>query len=141
MVRTSPVLEDGTPFPTLYYLVCPMAVRAIGRLEAHGRMAALNSQLAQDPALAAEYRGAHSRYVAQRNQFAVLEQTQSAGGMPERVKCLHALYAHECADANPIGAIVREEIEPLGCPRPCVSSDDAVPVRAAGHPGFSGKRK
>jgi hypothetical protein len=54
--------------------------------------------------------------------------------MPTRVKCLHALYAHELADANPVGAIVRERIEPLNCPGPCVDSDFQ---RVAGHPAFS----
>ena len=38
VVETSPRLEDGTPFPTLYYLTCPRAVAAASRLESTGRM-------------------------------------------------------------------------------------------------------
>ncbi|MGH2727954.1 MAG: DUF501 domain-containing protein, partial [Actinomycetota bacterium] len=67
---------------------------------------------------------------------------ESAGGMPGRVKCLHALYAHELADANPIGAIVRDEVEPLGCPGPCVeAAGDDPPTAVAGHPGFVRARR
>ena len=57
--------------------------------------------------------------------------------MPGRVKCLHALYAHELADANPIGEIVRSEIEPLGCPGPCVTERDGTVVRVSPHPAYA----
>src|SRR5438445_12910308 len=104
VIRTSPRLEDGTPFPTLYYVVCPVAVREIGRLEASGVMRRLDGRLEEDPNLRDAYARAHERYRAQRDALAVLDDPSSAGGMPTRVKCLHALYAHERADANPIGA-------------------------------------
>jgi uncharacterized protein len=132
-IRTSPQLETGEPFPTLYWLTCPLAVRAAGRLEATGRMRELNEQLTSDAELASAYRAAHDRYRADRDG-GTGGPAESAGGMPGRVKCLHALYAHEVADENPIGAIVRSEIEPLGCPGPCV---DAENRRVAGHPGFT----
>lgn len=137
VVRTAPVLEDGTPFPTLYYLVCPMAVRAVGRLEANGTMARYEELLGTDEGVSAAYERAHERYIAERDAVAVLDQPMSAGGMPTRVKCLHALYAHELADANPIGALVREEVEPLGCPGPCVDNG----ARIEGHPGFAGSKR
>lgn len=138
VVRTSPVLDDGSPFPTLYYLTCPMAVRAIGRLEADGTMEMYEQRLAEDETLRAAYERAHERYRAARDALVPLgDEQQTAGGMPGRVKCLHALYAHELADANPIGASVREVIEPLGCPAPCVTEEG----RAPGHPGFAGKKK
>lgn len=132
VIRTSRVLDDGTPFPTLYYLTCPVAVRAAGTLESSGWMASLTASLSTDPSLAAAYRDAHERYLRERDG-SVSPDAVSAGGMPGRVKCLHALYAHEVADANPIGAMVRERIEPLDCPGRCV--DDAG-ERVAGHPGF-----
>lgn len=137
VVRTSPRLDDGTPFPTLYYLTCPVAVRDIGRLEASGMMNDLNEQLAGDDELRASYAAAHERYRAQRDRLAVLDEPMTAGGMPSRVKCLHALYAHEVADGNPIGALVRERIEPIDCPGPCVVDGERVP----GHPGFAGKKR
>lgn len=137
VVRTSPRLDDGSPFPTLYYLTCPVAVRAIGRLEGTGVMREHQARLETDPVLRAAYTDAHERYRAQRDSIAVLIEPMTAGGMPERVKCLHALYAHEVGDANPIGALVREAIEPLDCSEPCVVDRQ----RVAGHPGFSGKKR
>jgi hypothetical protein len=139
VVRTSPRLDDGSPFPTLYYLTCPMAVRAIGRLEATGKMKEYEAMLASDADLRAAYADADARYRAQRDAVLPLaDEMQTAGGMPGRVKCLHALYAHDLADANPVGALARAEIEPLGCPGPCVSEEGE---RAPGHPGFQGKKR
>lgn len=135
VVRTSPRLDDGTPFPTLYYLTCPLAVRAIGRLEAGGMMRELNDRLARDEDLRAAYAEAHERYRARRDSLGPLDDPATAGGMPSRVKCLHALYAHEVADGNPIGAIARDAIEPLGCPGSCVVAG----ARAEGHPAFARK--
>ena len=113
VVETAPVLEDGTPFPTLYYLTCPRAASAVGRLEASGLMAEMTQRLASDDALAAAYRAAHEDYLARRDALAVLPGSPGAGGMPERVKCLHVLVAHELAvpGANPFG---REALDLLG---------------------------
>ena len=142
VIRTAPTLPDGSPFPTLYYLVCPVAVREIGRLEAAGVMRELEIRLDANEDLRVAYARAHERYVKQRDAFGVLDDSVSAGGMPSRVKCLHALYAHERADANPIGGIVRQRIEPLDCPGPCVrEAADGVITRTPGHPGFSGKKR
>lgn len=136
VVRTTPRLEDGTPFPTLYYLTCPVAIREIGRLEATGVMDDLRAKLAGEPALAEAYTLAHERFLAQRDSLEVLDEPMSAGGMPGRIKCLHALYAHEHGDANPIGAEVAERIEPLGCPGPCVQDLGDGLQRVPGHKGF-----
>lgn len=133
VVRTQPILDTGEPFPTLYWLTCPLAIRKLGALEHAGRMRELNARLADDPALADAYREAHDRYRHDRDGDDG-GKDESAGGMPGRVKCLHALYAHELADANPIGAVAREGIEPLGCPGPCVGPDHE---RVAGHPAFA----
>jgi hypothetical protein len=81
--------------------------------------------LSADSDLASRYRAAHHQYVARRDDRARVTGVQpladpsSAGGMPDRVKCLHALYAHELVAGNPVGALVRAEIEPLP-PGPCV---------------------
>lgn len=139
VVRTPPVLDDGTPFPTHYYLTCPVAVRDIGRLEASGWMSELTQRLADDPAFAADYRDAHRRYRRDRDGHDD-GKPESAGGMPGRVKCLHALYAHHKGDANPVGALVAQRIEPIDCPGPCVTAgDDGTVARTPGHPGFKGK--
>lgn len=108
VVDTAPRLADGTPFPTLYYLTCPRAAAAIGRLEASGLMARMTDRLRTDPDLAAAYRRAHEAYLARREQLGAVSEIAgvSAGGMPNRVKCLHVLVAHSLAagrGVNPLG--------------------------------------
>ena len=126
VLRVDPQLEDGTPFPTIFWLTCPLASRAVGRLEASGVMRDLSEAVRQDPELAADYAAAHERYVAARNELGPrVPGDPSAGGMPGRVKCLHALYSHHLATRdNPIGAWVAERVEPMACPGPCVWVDD-----------------
>lgn len=125
VVRTEPFLPDGTPFPTLYWLSCPAARVAIGRLEAAGWNAALTERLAAEPELAAAQERAYAGYVRQRDELGgPLPGNPAAGGMPGRVKCLHALYAHEVATgANLVGRIVRRVVDPIDCPGPCVRLD------------------
>lgn len=122
VLRVSPRLDDGTPFPTLFWLACPLANRHVGRLEAQGEMARLGDRLRADERLASAYTHAGARYVAARDALGGrLPRDDTAGGMPSRVKCLHALYAHHLATRdNPIGGWVGEQIEPLACPAPCV---------------------
>jgi uncharacterized protein len=112
VVETAPRLPDGTPFPTLYYLTCPRAVAAVGRLEAGGLMREMTQRLAAEPELWQAYKAGHRDYLARRDQAArasgvepLPPGTASAGGMPDRVKCLHALVAHELAvpGMNPLG--------------------------------------
>ncbi|SNU02364.1 hypothetical protein SAMN06298212_13325 [Ruaniaceae bacterium KH17] len=108
VVVTAPRLDDGTPFPTTYYLTCPPAVKGASTLEAEGTMEGMNARLGSDPELAAAYRGAHEAYVARRAELGEVPEIAgiSAGGMPTRVKCLHALLGHTLAvgrGVNPIG--------------------------------------
>ncbi|MGI9144433.1 MAG: DUF501 domain-containing protein [Candidatus Planktophila sp.] len=109
VVQTPPRLGDGTPFPTFYYATCPRLTGAISTLESSGLMSEMNERLANDPDLAAAYRRAHEAYLADRNALGlVVEEVDgiSAGGMPERVKCLHSLVAHSLAvgpGINPLG--------------------------------------
>jgi uncharacterized protein len=113
VVQTAPRLGDGTPFPTLFYLTCPRACSAMSSLEAGGVMREMTARLQSDASLRARYLAAHEDYLARRDEAALaagLEPlppgTQSAGGMPDRVKCLHALAAHALAvpGGNPLGA-------------------------------------
>jgi hypothetical protein len=121
VVRTAPLLPDGTPFPTLYWLACPAARVAVGRLEAAGWNASLSERVATDPDLAAAHAAAHAGYLAQRDAIAPLEGDPGVGGLPGRVKCLHALYAHQAATgADPVGRIVSQVVDPVDCPGPCV---------------------
>jgi hypothetical protein len=136
VVETAPRLEDGTPFPTLYYLTCPRATAAASRLESAGRMRDWQDQLATDPELAAGYGAAHEAYLAARDSRDVLPTRSSAGGMPDRVKCLHALAGHALAagpGVNPIGDLAVVEMGEWWTAGPCAapSPHDPEDVREA----------
>ena len=123
VIATAPRLADGSPFPTLYYLTCPRANAAVSRLEASGMMARLTASLATDPDLAGRYAVAHADYLRRRDALGVLPTRESAGGMPTRVKCLHALVAHSLAvgpGVNPIGDLALAELPGWSMPGRCV---------------------
>lgn len=108
VVTTAPRLDDGTPFPTLYYLTCPRATAAVSTLEASGLMREMSERLAVDPELAGRYQLAHEDYLRRRRELGSVPEIEgvSAGGMPTRVKCLHVLVAHALAagpGVNPLG--------------------------------------
>ena len=124
VVRTAPRLDDGTPFPTTFYLTSPGAVAAASTLEANGVMREMSERLTVDEDLAAAYRAAHEHYLAQREELGHVEEIAgiSAGGMPTRVKCLHVLVGHALAagpGVNPLGdealALVRPTWRPDRC--------------------------
>ena len=121
MVATSPRLPDGSPFPTFYYLTHPAATAAMSTLEATQVMPEL-AALLEDEDVAASYSAAHEAYIADRAQFGDVAEIAgiSAGGMPTRVKCLHALAGHALAagpGVNPIGdvALARSSWSPERC--------------------------
>lgn len=129
VLATEPRLPDGTPFPTTYYLTCSRAASAIGRLEAEGLMAKMQERLAQDDELSKQYQQAHESYLAARAELGEVPEISgiSAGGMPNRVKCLHALAGHALAagpGVNPFGDEVVAQIGEFWC-RPCVVPDIA----------------
>ena len=127
VVESDPQLPDGTPFPTLYYLTCPRAAAAVSRLEAVGRMRELTERLAADPELAAGHARAHRDYLDRREALGHVPEIAgiSAGGMPDRVKCLHVLVAHALAagpGVNPIGDEVLAEVPEWWPAGPCVDA-------------------
>ncbi|QTE31583.1 DUF501 domain-containing protein [Pengzhenrongella sicca] len=124
VVRTAPRLDDGTPFPTTYYLTCPPAVQAVSTLEAGGLMKEWTARLGVEPELAAAYARAHAHYLARREELGHVDEIDgiSAGGMPTRVKCLHVLVGHALAagpGVNPLGdealALIRPSWNPDRC--------------------------
>jgi len=124
VVQTAPRLEDGTPFPTLYYLTCSRLNSRLGGLEAAGRMREMTERLAEDPDLAAAYRRAHEGYLAERDAIEPLGTGVSAGGMPDRVKCLHVHVAHALAagpGVNPFGDEALAELGEWWRAGPCAS--------------------
>ena len=114
VVSTRPRLSDGTPFPTFYYLTHPAATAAVSTLEAEGRMPELAALLEDE--VAAAYRTAHEQYLSDRATYGEVPEVEgiSAGGMPDRVKCLHALVGHALAagpGVNPIGDLALAEAD------------------------------
>ena len=133
VVTTEPRLPDGTPFPTTYYLTCPRAASRIGSLEGSGLMRQMEARLGEDPDLAAAYAAAHERYLAARAELAQdIGQSVpeiagiSAGGMPDRVKCLHVLAAQALAQGPGVNPLGDEVLETLGAwwqAGPCVAEE------------------
>ena len=142
VATTAPRLSNGIPFPTTFYLTHPVLTAAVSRVEADGEMARMNDRLAQDPALAAAHRAAHEAYIAERDRVGAEAGTGpvpeiagvSAGGMPERVKCLHALVGHALAagpGVNPLGDEAIALVAPWWTPEVCACEgawDEAAAV-------------
>ncbi|MFT4288457.1 DUF501 domain-containing protein [Nocardioides sp.] len=129
VVTTEPRLPDGTPFPTTYYLTCPRAASRIGTLEGEGAMKEMEARLRVDPELAAAYRRAHESYLAARYELGDPPEIHgiSAGGMPDRVKCLHVLAGQSLAQGRGVNPLGDEVLDLLGAwweAGPCVE----VPV-------------
>jgi uncharacterized protein len=125
VVRVPPILDDGTPFPTLYWLSCPLATGRIGRLEAAGGVKRMEQKATTDPDFGARLATANETYARERDR-AVPDRADPApsggvGGARAGVKCLHAHYAHTRAGGeNPVGDLVAGWVEPLDCLVACV---------------------
>ena len=131
VVATAPRLEDGTPFPTLYYLSHPAATAALSFLEATQVMNEYNQMLADDADLRAHYLAAHESFLDDRELTGSVPEIAgiSSGGMPNRVKCLHALAAHSLAagpGVNPIGDLALQRA--AWSPQVCECLDYAPPM-------------
>ncbi|WP_415856025.1 DUF501 domain-containing protein [Sinomonas sp. G460-2] len=130
VAATAPRLSNGTPFPTTFYLTHPVVTSAVSRLEAAGAMTEMNERLAAEPELAVAYRAAHEAYLAARRRVGELAgigpvpeiDGVSAGGMPERVKCLHVLVGQSLSmgpGVNPLGDEAIERIAEWWTPDRC----------------------
>ena len=130
VVRTAPRLPDGTPFPTSYYATCPRLTGLVSTLETQGVMREMENRLSTDPVLAEGYRRAHEDYLMRRSELGDVEEVAgiSAGGMPDRVKCLHVLVAHSLARGPGVNPLGDEALALLGdwwTPTSCASEAQA----------------
>lgn len=104
VIRNAPILRDGRPMPTLYWLVGAEARRRVGRLEASGGVRAAEAAVS-----AAALEAAHARYAAERDAAVAADHTGprptgGVGGTRRGVKCLHAHYAwHLAGGDDPVG--------------------------------------
>ena len=130
VVATKPRLDDGTPFPTLYYLTHPVATAAVSTLEANGVMPQLAALLEGE--VAEQYLAAHQAFLADRESIENVPEIDgiSSGGMPTRVKCLHALVGHSLSAGPGVNPIGDRALELSGwSPAVCECVDyDAVPA-------------
>ena len=126
VLRMPPLLDDGTPFPTRYWLTCPLAVRRIGRIEAAGGVRAAELAASSDAVFGARLDAANSAYATDRDEGIDAETdprpTGGVGGVVGAgVKCLHAHYAHHAAGHdNPVGETTAQNVDPLDCEVACV---------------------
>ncbi len=132
VIRVPPHLDDGTPFPTLYWLTCPLATTRIGRLEGAGGVKRMESKASADPGFGLALDRAHAAYAAERDRNIVDREAPTpsggVGGAAAGVKCLHAHYAHHTAGGdNPVGELVANWIGPLDCEVPCVVDGEMNP--------------
>jgi uncharacterized protein len=130
VIRVPPLLDDGTPFPTRYWLTCPLASRRIGRLESAGGVEAMDRRANADAEFGARLEAAHDRYRVERDaSLPEVPGPRPGGGVAGSrggVKCLHAHYAdHAVGNDNPVGGAAAPFVEPLDCVEPCVVADDS----------------
>lgn len=137
VVAVPPLLDDGTPFPTRYWLTCPLANIRVGRVESTGGVKALERWVESDPSVEARFLAAGARYAAERDHLVPDEArhrpTGGVAGSRRGIKCLHAHYADfRAGHDNPVGEVVAPWVEPLDCVAPCViESDEGGVVRNA----------
>ena len=124
-IESHPVMDDGAPFPTLFWLTCPLLIKRAAKLEAEGRMSSLNELLSQRDDLREDVARAAEKLVARRDGHAVLADAgPPPGGGPDRIKCLHAHLAQELADPpNPVGALTLAQVGWPDCRVTCVETE------------------
>jgi hypothetical protein len=111
VLRNAPLLADGTPMPTIYWLVGEAERKVVSSLEAAGGVKAAEAAVADE-----ELEAAHSRYAAERNArlpsgYAGPLPSGGVGGTRRGVKCLHAHYAWFLAGGDdPVGRWVSEQL-------------------------------
>ena len=138
VIEVPPVLDDGTPFPTHYWLSCPLAVRRVARIESRGDISLIEDRAVADSEFEQRLSAAHERYRNDRDvlipEDAIHRPSGGVAGASFGVKCLHAHYADYAAGTiaeerrdNPVGDLVAAEIEPLDCKVPCVIGDQRNP--------------
>jgi len=115
VIRNEPIDANGAPFPTLFWLTCPVAVKAVSRLESEGAIAELNRRAETDEDFAAALAAAHEECARERSRgFPQALVWGGVGGTRTGVKCLHAHYANRLAGGDdPVGTWVAERIEPV----------------------------
>jgi exopolyphosphatase/guanosine-5'-triphosphate,3'-diphosphate pyrophosphatase len=116
VIRNRPIDAGGHPFPTIYWLTCPDAVKAVSRSESEGWIARLDD----DPEIASGVDAAHRAYAEERGALLPGADTWGGvGGARAGIKCLHAHYAfHLAGGDDPVGRWTAERVEPIHADEP-----------------------
>ncbi|HDP70206.1 MAG TPA: DUF501 domain-containing protein [Actinobacteria bacterium] len=133
VILNLPVLEDGTPFPTIFWLTCPLLVKRVFRLEEEGFVKKLQLRLKEDSVFELELKRAHEDYRQRRADLMALKDFHNkdagVGGVsyPGGLKCLHAHYAHYLAcGLNPVGKLIDELVGKIAECNECERRIDEV---------------
>ena len=125
VIKVPPNLDDGTPFPTTYWLSCPMYTKKVGSLESTGLIKELDEQIQKDKNLYDQWSNRQHSYETERTQE-INENTKihpygGVGGARESIKCLHSHLADQLATGkNVVGQIVEELVGGFNCQEPCI---------------------
>ena len=111
VIRNAPLMFDGTPMPTRFWLVDPELLRRVSSLEADGGVRQAEAEIDAEVIAAA-----HAAYAAERDGHVPPDHDGprpfgGVAGTRQGVKCLHAHYAAWLAGTNdPVGAWVDEQL-------------------------------
>lgn len=111
VIRNAAFDGDGAPMPTLYWLVDPVANRAVAQLESAGGVRRAEADVDAD-----ELAAAHATYAAERDRLVPgghvgARPSGGVGGTSRGVKCLHAHYAYFVAGGDdPVGRWVADRL-------------------------------
>ena len=112
VIRNAPLLDDGTPMPTRYWLVGEKECLAVDRLEAASGVRAAEAALPPDEVAAAHQRYARERETAIPAEWSGPRPSGGVGGTRKGVKCLHAHYAwHLAGGDDPVGLWVAAQLD------------------------------
>jgi hypothetical protein len=104
VIANAPLLNDGTPMPTRYWLIDPEVRADVSRLESTGGVRQAEAEVPPELLSAA-----HERYAAERDALLPMSWTGpkpsgGVGGTRQGVKCLHAHVAWWLAGGDdPVG--------------------------------------
>lgn len=136
VIRNHPLLGDGTPMPTRFWLVGADARKRVDRLEAAGGV-----RRAEAAVPAARISAAHAAYAAERESavppgWPGPRPSGGVGGTRQGVKCLHAHYAWYLAGGDdPVGRWVADQLSGEGRPAAAIDCGTNSTRLLVAHPG------
>ena len=111
VIQNDPLLFDGTPMPTLFWLVDPQDCQQVSRLESSGGVRQAEAAIDAQAIVQAHQSYAQQRDVRLPATHGGPKPSGGVGGCAVGVKCLHAHYAWFLAGgADPVGHWVQDQL-------------------------------